>query len=487
MPRFHPLSFPAFRALLGLCAGLYITASPAARAALPVPKGSAGAQDGGAALGQTVQNQNAGEPKTAPANAKGDARVPARSRPEPDTNTQRACSMAEAVCVHASLSPEAGISEASMAWTLRAAERTLRAMRDLGLAAPLPDGFSGGTPALDIYLETKGSEPPWAYAEMESCGYFFDRCPAFVLLPPPSRTGPEACVHEQHISYAIAHAALLGLDAGAEAGSLAMAAGYIASLLSPCAPLELDAVNRFQLHPERTLLPSEKSELDGSFLFPSYLDQRFGTGGFGQIITALIAVGVQRTEPLSMHWQNEPDVFDALRNAMRERGQSLDELMLDFSVARAFVGSRSDEDHLRDSARFGDSGRVRFEWTLPYASLPRRLAPLRPIAAMGATYLWLDLSSAKAGAELTFVADWELDVLFRWALVKVDPKGREAGRIDVAGIYGSRRAERTVRELSGLAGLLIVGTNTGSVDPGRPFDPDDTPAPLRSYTVTLYQ
>jgi hypothetical protein len=83
------------------------------------------------------------------------------------------------------------------------------------------------------------------------------------------------------------------------------------------------------------------------------------------------------------------------------------------------------------------------------------------------------------------VADWELDVLFRWALIKVDRKGRETGRQTVAGIFGSTHAERTVLGLDDLAGILVVGVNTGSMDRGRPFDPDEAPFMPRSYTITL--
>jgi hypothetical protein len=58
-----------------------------------------------------------------------------------------------------------------------------------------------------------------------------------------------------------------------------------------------------------------------------------------------------------------------------------------------------------------------------------RLAPLRPIEATGATYLWLDLAGVKEDAEVTFVADWESGVLFHWALVKVDKAGFEVGQV----------------------------------------------------------
>src|SRR6185369_4546292 len=95
---------------------------------------------------------------------------------------------------------------------------------------------------------------------------------------------------------------------------------------------------------------------------------------------------------------------------------------------------------------------------------PRRFAPAAPLDPTGMTYLWVDLAGAPPDAELTFVADWELPALFRWALVKIDKDGAEAGRIDVAGVFGSSHAERTVAKLDGLAGIAVVGVNAGSVD-----------------------
>ena len=37
----------------------------------------------------------------------------------------------------------------------------------------------------------------------------------------------------------------------------------------------------------------------------------------------------------------------------------------------------------------------------------------------------------------------------------------------------------------GLAGILVVGVNAGSIDRGHPFDPDETPFMPHAYTVTL--
>ncbi len=74
--------------------------------------------------------------------------APPRGRPDPAATPLVACSLREAVCVHA----EAGAAPAAILWTLRWAERALVTYRALGLPAPLDDAGLGGSPAHDIYL-----------------------------------------------------------------------------------------------------------------------------------------------------------------------------------------------------------------------------------------------------------------------------------------------------------------------------------------------
>jgi hypothetical protein len=264
-----------------------------------------------------------------------------------------------------------------------------------------------------------------------------------------------------------------------------MAASYLASLVADCEALEIPAIDAFQAHPERSFVAGDPSQPDGAMLFPWFLDDTLGVGGPGRAMVGLIALACQRTPPGSWEWQNEPDTFDVLRATMKDRRSSLENLLLDFAVARAFVGSRSDGAHLSDVERFGDAGRVRFEWSVPFASLPRRLAPLEPIEPTGMTYVWLDLTGAPPGGEVTLVADWEPPALFRWSLVKVNHDGAEAGRLDVAGVFGETHAEKTLIGLDGLAGVIVVGVNIGSTDRSHPFDPDEQPLMPHGYTVTL--
>jgi hypothetical protein len=461
------------RAAAVLAAAALVTAVTAdGDASAQVPSGSAAASSG------SEDTPGFGPAPADEPRSHGREVAPPRARPEPAATPVVACSFEQPVCVHAaaSVTPLATMS------TLRYAERALRAYRALGLPGPLPDGSLGGGPEYDLYV-VPGTEAPVTTADLLASGGGWDQASAFTILPPPSpRAGCEAGFA---VAQGIAHATCLRFDAGAEDGAMAMASTYLASLAASCDRVELAAIDDFQRHPERSFMAGNPDRPDGSMLFPWFLDDGYGRGAPGGVITALLALASQRTPAGSWEWQNEPDIFDALRATMKSRGSTADNLLLDFAVARAFTGSRSDGGHLVDTERFGAMGRVRFEWAVPYDSLPRRLAPAAPIEATGMTYVWLDLAGAPPGAELTFVADWELPSLFRWSLVKVDKEGAEAGRVEVAGLFGSNHVERTVVGLDGLAGVMVVGVNAGSIDRSHPFDPDEQPLMPHSYTVTL--
>lgn len=400
----------------------------------------------------------------------------ARQRPDPAAVPVAACSFTEPVCIRADPSVNGGV----VLSTLRDAEHALRGYRALGLPSPLPR--AGGPSSYDLYL-LPGEPRPLTVGELTPSSDAWDRAAAFTILPPPSpRAG---CAAAFTVAQSLAHAIGLRFDAGAEDGALAMASSYLASLVAPCPNVELAAIDDFQRHPERSFAAGDPDRPDGALLFPWFLDDAYGRGTPGSVMASLLALATQKTPPGSLQWHNEPDVFDALRATMKDRGHTIDQLLLDFAVARAFVGSRSDGGHLGGVERFGDFGRVRFEWSVPYDSLPRRLAPGAPIESLGMTYLWVDTSNAPPGSELTFVGDWELPAVFRWALVKVDKNGAEAGRLDVAGLFGASHAERTLVGVDGLAGVMVVGVNAGSMDRSHPFDPDEQPGMPHSYTVML--
>jgi hypothetical protein len=157
----------------------------------------------------------------------------------------------------------------------------------------------------------------------------------------------------------------------------------------------------------------------------------------------------------------------------------------DFSLARAFLGTR-DASSTWPLLRFaGDFGRVRFEWSVPFSSLPRRLSPARPIEPTGSTYLYVALDGSASAQSIAFQADWEPPVSFRWTLALVASNGRIVRRMDVPYLERETHVERIVGDLTGGAGLLIAGTNLGGLGPSYPFDPDFEPFEPHGYTVYL--
>ena len=391
----------------------------------------------------------------------------------PEGASAAACSFAAPVCVRA----VGDVSPKLVVRTIEAAERAVATLDALGLPRPLG--------VFDLYLDGDRDADDLRLAiDVSDLDLRpFDRAAAFAVAPAGPRW-TRGCAVEGAVARAVGVGAAMGIDAAMERGAASAFASYVQRLARACPNDELEGVDAYQVAPERGLFPGDAAVADGAQLFAGYLDDAFGHGGPGAVMAGLLTVASQRTPPGRFSFDNEPDLFDALRQNLRLRGSTLDGALLDFAIARAFVGSRDDGLHLEDAARYGDLGRVRVEWSTAFSSLPRRFAPANPIEPTGATYFWIDLADAPKAAELTFVADWEAGVLFRWALVKIDAKGGEVGRAELAGVNGDVRAEKTIVDLTNLAGILVVGVNAGSIDRSHPFDPDDEHAPS-GCTVTL--
>jgi hypothetical protein len=394
-----------------------------------------------------------------------------RERPEPGRSV---CSLDRRVCAHSfGLEREARqIAELS--------SDVLRGLDALRLPSPRADLDVGGSPALDVYLDEDVPRPATWADPASSAGAATDSFTAFVTTPPLG-TG---CRDHHALAAAIAGASLLGYDGSTDVSVLTMLSEHLASLVAPCHDWELEGIDEAQRSPERTFAGRLGEAGPAAFLFPRFLEDRYGTSEPGKLTTALIAISGQRTPRGAL--VDEPDMFDALRVTQRRNRTSVADTLLEFAVARAFVGSRSDELHLSDVARFGDLGRVRFEWSVDHATFPRRLAPMRPIEPLGATYILVTFDSILPGAELTFSAEWEQPAVFRWALVKLAADGSELGRFEVTPQLGEFQVQRTVRELAGARYMLVVGVHEGETRRDEPFDPGQLRPMPRSYAVTLY-
>jgi hypothetical protein len=264
-------------------------------------------------------------------------------------------------------------------------------------------------------------------------------------------------------------------------------AAYLAEIVAPCGVVTNELVDDFQSHPERALTSAGAAGSASSMALSWYLDLALGGARPGSVPIGLGVIAAQRTPATSWLWNNQPNLFDALRGTLKARTPpiSIDDLWMELSIARLFMGTRDDGVHFAESAMAGAFGRIRFDWSLAYASLPRRVSPERPIDPSGSTYIWIDLSGAPKGAGLAFHLEWEAPVPFRWALLRIDQNGFEASRVMITPQQKASSAEKNLDALDGLAGVALVGVNIGDLRIDDPFDPDAMPYEPHGYVVTV--
>jgi hypothetical protein len=374
------------------------------------------------------------------------------------------------VCVH-------GATDDAAPALLDAASSALDTFLALKLPRPRFDGPLGGDGRLDLYVQVDAAAA--GYLDPGSASSGPDLGSGFVVTPPLRR----GCHDHQALATAVARVMLLGQDAAMQATTATMLSRHLGILAEPCNLAELEDIDTAQRSPERTFTGDASEPGPAAFLFPWFLENKYGTNEPGKLTVSLASISAQSTREGAL--VDEPDVFDALRVTQQRNQTSLGDTLLEFAIHRAFLGSRSDEMHMLDVAKYGALGRVRIEWDVPYSSLPRSLRPLRPIEPLGATYVYIDLEGAPDDGEVTFVIDWEMPVGFSWAALKLDATGAELGRKKYDPVLGSTHVEATIRDLRGATALLIVGVNEGESRRDEPFDPDALHEAAKSYVITL--
>lgn len=348
----------------------------------------------------------------------------------------------------------------------------------LGLPAPLSDAGAGGTSALDAYLFAADAAEPFEVR----------RDPA---LSPSDRTSAHCVLaaawsrERLHAAWCVAEAILLGLDAAEGDGVRRALAAHLASLVGGSSTALGAAIDDVQANPQLGLLTRDLHEDSaGASIFFQALDARLGASGPGVLPASLFALARARSPRGAPEWSDEPDLVDVLRQTLGGE-EALSDFVLSQAVTRAFLGSRDDGSGLPSLLWLGDLGRVRFDWVLEASSLPRRVAPLRPLEPLGASYSWLVLDRVSIDKALAFRAEWEAPVAMRWSLVAVDAQGRALKRYDLPYVEGATRAERTLEDHHGAAALLIVGTSLGGAGPAHPFDPALEPWQPHGFTIYL--
>lgn len=390
------------------------------------------------------------------------------SRPLAGTAT---CSAKRPVCVHASSqeTSDSAVRHLEDAWT--------RWVHVLGLLGPESDGTLGGGPELDWYL--LDDRDPGFY--LDTARALSDRGVGFCVSGPTQVTlhGAAEC-----IALATSHR----MDA-AETPALHQAfAEYGGWLLAGPTHASYAAIDFAQANPHLNLLGREREAhgAAGAMWF-AYLEQAVAHAAPGVLSSALFQLSHAFAQTNTLRWNNEPDSFDVLRRAFNEEPQRFSDFLIQFATARAFLGNRDDGAHAPGLGWLGANGRVHFDWSISYSSLPRNLASPRPLEPMGSSYVWLELDSVPLGARLAFRAQWEEPARFKWLVIAVDHEGREMKRWDVAYLEKGILIEKTLLGFEGAAGLIFVAMNLDGVDVLHPYDPDYAPWERHGYTLYITQ
>jgi hypothetical protein len=386
-----------------------------------------------------------------------------------------ACSPRRPVCVHRSPGVAGEIALSGLRAIEQAYERLVLA---LGLPAPLPDYGRGTTDALDLYLER--SPPAELTVGYEEVPGDYDRASAFCIVA--ARSGS---LLERAATQCVAEAIALRLDASETPDLRRAYASHLWLSTGEPTSLDLEAIDELQSQPQRATAARDLSPTSAAAALTfEYLERKRSAVGPGVLATGLLALSASRTKGDAWLWNNEPDTLDVLRHSLGNNRAAFASLLGSLTVARAFLGDRDDGSHWPAFGWTGAFGKIRFDWSIRFSSLPRRLASTRPIEPTGAFYLWLDLDDVPLGASLAVQAEWEHPVPFKWEIVRVDKDGHELSRLDVPYQETGTSFEQRVLGLEAAAGLIVAAVNVGDTEIDYPFDPDI--APFEGQRCTIY-
>jgi hypothetical protein len=385
-----------------------------------------------------------------------------------------ACSARQPVCVQRG-------EGSSAAQVLRALQALELAYEKLVLAsklpAPLPDDARGGSDALDWYLIGDGSE---LAAERDAVRLgALDRAAAFCV----SGTSDDQLSLERNATLCIGEAIAKRLDPG-EAPAIQRAfATELWWLTGSIGSLDVQAVDDAQAQPERAIAGRSAEFSAAAALLFEFLESARSSQPAAGLVTSLLSAAASSTPSGALAWNNEPDVFDVLRHSLDEDTGKVATLLSEYAVSRAFLGDRDDGTHPPFLEWAGAFARPRYDWTIKFSSLPRRVRASRPIEPSGIELIWVDLDEVPIGVSLGFESEWEAPVSFKWRLISLDDQGREMARVDVPFQERGRSSEGRVVNLTGVRAVLAIGINMGGVDLAHPFDPDQDPFEAASCTA----
>ncbi|MBX3189279.1 MAG: hypothetical protein KF819_19805 [Labilithrix sp.] len=408
----------------------------------------------------------------------------------------RTCSMRVPLCVHSGR----GVPGRAALDVLAASERAWATLTGaMGLPAPDVDPSELHYPVFLVDRVDDDGERGATHVAARDVRSRLDRARAFTVIDAGVRAG---CGLDALAAREIARASIHRASPAMPEGIARAQTSYLAQLVAPCSvAFAAESAAAFQSRPDRSVVDGHVSEIGASAQIdlPSRpADARFSEGaGFwwgridwaysvrpGGLLMATWALSPSLTDVGAQRWHDEPDVFDVLRVSFKDAlhtGSTLDDLLLDTAIARAFMGSGSA--HQPETRTLGDAARVPLDWDLPWPSAPRRVAPRAPVHPTGASYLVVRRDGAPRDARLRVEIAWEEHALFRWAFVKLDAQGRELGRVVIPTRERAVEAQMTLADLGAADRIMLVGVNAG--DPAYRFDPDDEVWEPHGWLLTL--
>jgi hypothetical protein len=406
-------------------------------------------------------------------------------RPDLGKGATQVCSRRFPICVHSAHK----LQSLNVASALGSAERAWDALTGpMGLPAP---DVSIETGAYDVYLVPEVVGEVVTRLDERDVRTRVDRANAFTLLDARLSAG---CPQDAAMAYGVARAVQMRAAPAADEGSARAEAQSLASLIVPCATSRIaGGASIFQSHPELTFADTlvnadEATSLAfdrGASLFYTWLDEIYGQYA-GSIVSAMWSLAPTVTSLSASRWNNEPDGFDVLRKSFKDalsHGSDIDDLWLDFAVARAFMGSRGDGKHGLESLALGDAGAVLYDWEIDFPDHARSLGSRRPLAPLGSAYFSIRTKDISPTSRLRIEASWEEHAKMKLAVVRLNDAGAELGRLVIGAPKKATNAQMTVVDLIGVSRVLIVAVNTG--DFAYPFDPDDMDWEPHELTVSI--
>ncbi len=288
-------------------------------------------------------------------------------------------------------------------------------VEQLGFAAPVPDGNSGGDDRLDIYLASYDWTGGGAYTQPT----YWDvdptdevqSCPAYIVL----YEALEENLLPVYVAHELNHACQCAMDFQELTWAWETTATFVEDFVFDDVNDYYGYIPFFQAYPEQSLVYFDTSPPYaiypyGATIFVRFLDEAVGTDD-GNLVVELWE---QTSQPGPT---NEPDILDAVQSVATDRGwKGLEEVYGLFSLWRYFVGPNSDGAHFDEGADWTDANTglssvptVSSQFSTADLPATGRVAEVCPF---GTTYLLLDVDPhhADGSIEVTLEASGETHV-----------------------------------------------------------------------------